>query len=132
MQETKRWKQTRVSGNGSNIGYTRGRTLCRAYPVEDNRNASGQWLYKTSLVRNNDVLLDFMPIQSVVRNLNGLISRAVGRRCVRISIPSKKGNSKQTQECFMCACLTIPQTTYQSQDSQSRDVISLSSKNKAA
>ena len=45
MQETKRWRQTGVSGNGSNIGITRRGILGSSYAVEDSRHASGQWLY---------------------------------------------------------------------------------------
>ena len=47
MQETKRWRQTGVSGNGPNIGFTRRGLLGSSYPVEDNRHASGQWLYRS-------------------------------------------------------------------------------------
>ena len=43
------------------------------------------------IVTNIDAFLDFVPIQSVVRNPNGEASRVVGRGCVRISIPSNKG-----------------------------------------
>ena len=34
IQERKRWRQTGVSGNGSNIGFTRRGTLGSSYPVE--------------------------------------------------------------------------------------------------
>ena len=43
------------------------------------------------IVTNIDTFLDFVPIQSVVRYPNGEASRVVGRGCVRISIPSIKG-----------------------------------------
>ena len=43
------------------------------------------------IVTNIDAFLEFVHIQSVVRNPNGQASRVVGRGCVRISIPSKKG-----------------------------------------
>ena len=43
------------------------------------------------IVTNIDAFLDFVPIQSVVRKPNGEASRVVGRGCVRISIPSNKG-----------------------------------------
>ena len=43
------------------------------------------------LVTNIDAFLNIVPIQSVVRNPNGEASREVGRGCVTISIPSKKG-----------------------------------------
>ena len=44
------------------------------------------------IVRNIDAFLDFVPIQSVVRNPNGEAYRVVGRGFVRISIPSNKGD----------------------------------------
>ena len=43
------------------------------------------------IVTNIDAFLDFVPIQSVVRNPNGEASRVMGRGCVRISISSNKG-----------------------------------------
>ena len=43
------------------------------------------------IVTNIDAFLDFVPIQSAVRNLNGEVSRVVGGSCVWISIPSNKG-----------------------------------------
>ena len=43
------------------------------------------------IVTNIDAFLDFVTIQSVVRNPIGEASRLVGRSCVRISIPSNKG-----------------------------------------
>ena len=42
-----RWRQTWVSGNWSNIGYTRGGILGSSYPVEDSGHASGQWLKRS-------------------------------------------------------------------------------------
>ena len=42
------------------------------------------------IVMNIDAFLDFVPIQSVVRNPNGEASRVLGRGSVRISIPSNK------------------------------------------
>ena len=47
MQETKRWRQTWVSGNGYNIGFTRRGTLGSSYPVIISRHTSGQWLYRS-------------------------------------------------------------------------------------
>ena len=43
------------------------------------------------IVTNIDAFLDFVPIQSVVRNPNGGAFRVVGRSCFKISIPSNKG-----------------------------------------
>ena len=43
---------------------------------------------------NIDPFLDFVPLQSVVRNPNGYVSRVVGIGCVMKSIPSNKGTSK--------------------------------------
>ena len=79
-------------------------------------------------VTNIDAFLDFVPIQSVVRNPNGEASRVVRRGCVRISIPSNKANSKM----FFFVCLTILQTSYQSQDARSGGKASLSRKEIAA
>ena len=47
MQETKRWRQTWVSGNGSNIGFTRLGIIGSSHPVEDSRHVGGQWLYRS-------------------------------------------------------------------------------------
>ena len=70
-------------------------------------------------VTNIDAFLDFVPIQSVVRNPNGEASRVVGRGCVRISIPSNKGEF----QCEMfCECRTTLQTSYQSQDARSGEI----------
>ena len=43
------------------------------------------------IVTNIDAFLDFVPIQSVVKNPNGEVFRVAGRGCLRISIPSNKG-----------------------------------------
>ena len=43
------------------------------------------------ILMNIDAFLDFLPIQSVVRDPNGEASRVVGSGCVRISIPANKG-----------------------------------------
>ena len=90
-----------MSGNGSYIGYTRRGMPGSSYPVEDSRHASGQWLYR-SIVTNIDAFLDFVPIQSVVRNPNGEASRVVGRGCVRISIPSNKGELQCELKNVLC------------------------------
>ena len=88
-----------------------GQTL--APPDEEHWAALTQW--KTAgmlldsgctdhIVTNIDAFLDFVPIQSVVRNPNGEASRVVGRGCVRISIPyHKKGIPMGTQKYFVCA-----------------------------
>ena len=80
--------------------------LGSSYPVEDSRHASGSGC-TDHIVTNIDAFLDFVPIQSVVRNLNGEASRVVGRGSVRISIPSNKGDffPMRTQKCFVCAGL---------------------------
>ena len=56
------------------------------------------------IVTNIDAFLDFVPIQSVVRNPNGEASRVVGRGCVRISIPSNKGEF----QCELKKVLCVP------------------------
>ena len=76
------------------------------------------------IVTNIDAFLDCVPIQSVVRNYIGEASRVVGRGCVRISIPSNKGNSNANSKMF-CVCWTILQYSYQSQDARSGDIASL-------
>ena len=54
------------------------------------------------IVNNIDALLDFVPIQSVVRNPNGDASRVVGRGCVGISIPSNKGQFQCELKIVLC------------------------------
>ena len=54
------------------------------------------------IVTNIDALLDFVPIQSVVRNPNGEASRVVGRGCVRISTPSNKGEFQCELKYVLC------------------------------
>ena len=56
------------------------------------------------IVTNIDAFLDFVPIQSVVRNPNGEASRVMGRTCVRISIPSNKGEF----QCELKSVLCVP------------------------
>ena len=127
MQETKRWRQTGVSGNGSNIGFTRRGILGSSYPVEDSRHQVDS-ACTDHIVTNIDAFLDFLLIQSVVKNPNEEASRVrvVGRGCVRISIPSNKGEFQCEIKMF-CVCRTILQTSYQSQDAQSGDIASLAS-----
>ena len=57
------------------------------------------------IVTNIDAFLDFVPIHSVVRNPNGEASRVVGRGCVRISIPSNKGEFQCELKNVVCAGL---------------------------
>ena len=61
----------------------------------------------------------------------------VGGDCVRISIPSNKGNeiielknssNSNANSKMFCVCRTILQTSYQSQDAGSGDIGSLSRK----
>ena len=54
------------------------------------------------IVTNVDALLDFVPILSVVRNPNGDASRVVCRGCVRISIPSNKGEFQCELKNVLC------------------------------
>ena len=54
------------------------------------------------LVTNIDAFLDFVHIQSVVRNPNGEATRVVGRGCVRISIPSNKGEFQCKLKNVLC------------------------------
>ena len=56
------------------------------------------------IVTNIDAFLDFVPIQSVVRNPNGEASSVVGRGCVRISIPS----NKREFQCELKNVLCVP------------------------
>ena len=83
------------------------------------------------IVTSIDAFMDFVPIQSVVRNPNEEASRVVGRGCVRISIPSNKGEFNANSKIF-CVCRTILQTSYQSQDARSGDIASLSREETAA
>ena len=53
---------------------------------------------------NIDAFLDFVPIQSVVKNPNGEASRVMGRSCVKISMPSNKGES----QCELKNALYVP------------------------
>ena len=54
------------------------------------------------IVMNIDAFLNFVLIQSVVGNPNGEASRVVGRGCVRISIPSNKGDFECELKNFLC------------------------------
>ena len=56
------------------------------------------------IVKNIDAFLVFVPIQSVVRNPNGEAARVMGRGCVRISIPSNKGEF----QCELRNVLCVP------------------------
>ena len=54
------------------------------------------------IVTNFDAFLDFVPIQSVVRNPNGEASRVKGRGCLRISMPSNKGEFQCEHKNVLC------------------------------
>ena len=54
------------------------------------------------IVKKINAFLDSVPIQSVVRNSNGEVSRVVGRGCVRISISSNKGEFQCELKNFLC------------------------------
>ena len=56
------------------------------------------------LVTNIDVFLEFVPIQSVVRNPNEEASSLVGRGYVKISIPS----NKREFQCQLKNVLCVP------------------------
>ena len=104
-----------------------------ASPDEEHWAALTQW--KTAgmlvdsgctdhIVTNIYAFLDFVPIQSVVRNSNGEASRVVGRGCVR-AYAQTKANSNVNSKVF-CVCRTTLQTSYQSQDARSGDIASVS------
>ena len=54
------------------------------------------------IVTNIDAFLDFVLIQSVVRNPKGEDSRVVGRVCVRISMPSNKVECQSELKNVLC------------------------------
>ena len=68
-----------------------------------------------------DAFLDFVPIQSVIKNPNGEASRLVRRCCAEISIPSNTEFQFKPNKDF-CVCLTILQTSCQSKDARKEDV----------
>ena len=83
-----------------------GQTL--ASPDEEYWAALTQWKTASILadsgctdhiVTNIDAFLNFVTIQSVVRNPNGEASRVVGRGL------KQRGISMRTQKCFVCAGL---------------------------
>ena len=84
------------------------------------------------IVTNIDAFLKFVTIQSVARNPNGEASRVVGRGCVRIIIPSNKGEFQCELKIVFCVCRTIPQTSHHSQDARSGNIASYSRKEIAA
>ena len=99
----------RQRDGGKHESVAMGPTL--ASPDEENWAALTQW--KTAgmlvdsgctdhIVTNIDAFLDFVPIQSVVRNSNEEASRVVGRGCVRISIPSNKGEFQCELKNILC------------------------------
>ena len=54
------------------------------------------------IVTNINAFLNFVPIQSVFRNPNGEACRVVARGCVRISIPSNKGECQSEFKKLLC------------------------------
>ena len=99
----------RQRDGGKHESVAMGPTL--ASPDEEHWAALTQW--KTAgmpvdsgctdhIVTNIDVFLKFVPIQSVLRNSNGEFSRVVGRGCVRISIPSNKGEIQCALKNVLC------------------------------
>ena len=104
-----------------------------ASPDEESWAALNQWKTASMLVdsgctdhevTNIDAFLDFVPIQSVVRNPNGEASRVGGRGSAYRQI---KRNSNANSKMF-CVCRTILQTSYQSHDARSGDIASFSRK----
>ena len=84
-----------------------------------------QSVYTASIVTNIDALLDFVPIQSMVRHPNGEISRVVRRGCVRTAKnPQTKHNSNAKLKLIF-VFLTFLQTSYQSQNARSGDIASI-------
>ena len=82
-----------------------------ASPDEEYRAALTQWKTASMLVDNGctdhivtniDVFLDFVPIQSVVKNPNEEAYRVVARGCVRISVPSNKGEFQCELKNVLC------------------------------
>ena len=65
---------------------------CSFYLLEASRQASGQCLHRLHIDKhpNIDAFLDFLPIQTVLRNENGESCRLAERGSVWISIPSSK------------------------------------------
>ena len=61
--------------------------------------------FTDNIMTNIHAFLDFVPIQSVVRNPNGEASRVVGRNCVRISMPSNKA----VFQCELKNVLRLPE-----------------------
>ena len=110
-------RRQRDGGKGESVAM--GSTL--ASPDEESWAALTQW--KTAgmlvdsgctdqIVTNIDAFLDFVPNRSVVRNLNGEVSRVVGRGCVKISIRSNKGEFQcELRAKIFCECRTILQTS---------------------
>ena len=99
----------RQRDGGKHESVAMGPTL--ATPDEECWAALAQWKTAGMLVDSGctdhivtkiDAFLDFVPIQSVVRNLNGEASRVVGRGCVRISIPSNKGEFQCELKNVLC------------------------------
>ena len=82
-----------------------------ALPDEEYWAALTQWKtagmlvdsgFTDHIVKNIDTFLDYVPIQPVVKNANGEASIVVGRGCVRISIPSNKGEFQCELKNVLC------------------------------
>ena len=105
MQETKRWRQTWVSGNGSNIGDTRRGMLGSSYPVEDSRHASGQWLYRSHSDEHQCVP------ELYAHSISGQKSQRRGfqsggqRLCEDQHTLKQREIPMRTQKCSVCAGL---------------------------
>ena len=83
------------------------------------------------IVTNIDAFLVFVPIQPLVRNPNGEFSRVVGRGCLRISIPSNKGEFQCELKNVLCV-RDYSSNLLSVQDARSGDIASLSRKETAA
>ena len=95
--------QTWVFNNGFDIEYTR-RGVMGAFTTWKTAIMLVDSGSTDHIMTNINAILDFMPIQSVVRNSNGEASSVVGRGCVRIS---KRSNKKEIQ-CYLKNVLCVP------------------------
>ena len=130
VQETTRWRQTWVSGNGSNIGFTRRGILCSSYPVK----TSGMQVDSgctDHIVTNIDAFLDFVPIQCGQKSQRRGFQSGAQRLCEDQHTLKQRGIPMRTQKCFVCAGLFFKPLNNLKMHS-SGNVASLSRKKKAA
>ena len=106
MQETKRWGQTWVSSNGSNIVFTRRGKLGSSYSVEVSRHASGQWLYRSHNGKHRCVPGICAHSVSGQKGLQQRGLQSGGQRlCEYQHTLKQRGISMRTRKCFVCAGL---------------------------